>query len=118
MRGDPDGYQNPERLDVLSPGFGDQMTFKGEGQYVTICLGCGRPLKKHERAFRVRDEGAIDYDERDPIDFLGHWCSDCKERMLKWLEQGIRGAVNREKDLQKALSLQDQQQAGGHVAAI
>ena len=81
--------------------------YKAEGQYVAMCLGCGEPLKHHQRSFRVRDEKAIDFDDRVLIDFMGWFCPDCKERMLGFLQGGIRAAVERMKEKQKTLQLLD-----------
>jgi len=55
----------------------------------------------------VRDPQAIDFDERDLIDFIGFFCSDCKERMLSYHRGGIRAAVERMKEKQKTLQLLD-----------
>jgi Fe-S-cluster-containing hydrogenase component 2 len=73
-------------------------------QYTAFCMRCGRPLKKHEKALRVCDHGAIDFEEREPVDIMFHFCVDCKEEMLKWFADGVRGAVERMKDKQKSLA--------------
>lgn len=76
-------------------------------QPVTWCSKCGMPLMSHEKSLRVKDDTAIDFDERTLYSFIFYFCPNCKEEMKKWYEGGIRGAVERKKEIMKRLEAED-----------
>lgn len=71
------------------------------------CMKCGMPLKVHEISFRVKDDAAVDFDNRTFHSVVYHYCSDCKEEMQKWYSEGIRGAVERKKAIEARLRVED-----------
>ena len=78
-------------------------------KYVTWCSKCGRPLVKQQIALRVADKLAIDFEERGPIEVIFHFCGECREELLIWFAQGLRGADERMKAKQKMLELMDKE---------
>lgn len=94
---------NPNRPSSGTP----PAPWRGEGQYIAVCMGCGEAIKKHQKALRVRDPAAMDFEEREPVDILLIFCPDCRERIKKWIAEGIRPAVERMKEKQKTLQLLD-----------
>lgn len=79
-------------------------------QPVTWCMKCGMPLMLHQKSLRMKDEAAVDFDERTFYSFIFYYCPDCKEEMKRWYEEGIRGAVERQKAIEERLKKEDSNQ--------
>ncbi len=76
---------------------------------VAVCMGCGKPIKQREKSLRIEDQRAVDFDTREFYQVVWFYCPACKERLMNWYEEGVRGAVNREKDIQKRLAELDKE---------
>lgn len=80
------------------------------GQPITFCMKCGLPLKQHEIALRVKDPSAVDYESRGEFhDIVFYYCSQCKEQMLRWYSDGIRGAAERQKEIEERVKKIDEE---------
>jgi hypothetical protein len=79
------------------------MTYRAEGQYTGWCSRCGKPLKTQERALRVYDPAAMDFEGREPVKIMLIFCTDCREAIINEIGMGIRGAVERMEDKKKRL---------------
>jgi len=74
----------------------------------TFCFCCGRPLARKEVAATLTDSRIPEWDLRSFANMTIHIGTCCWESRKQWLQQGIRGAVEREEQsLRQGMMTQD-----------